>query len=234
MPAYVRECFLYSRSVANPFAGRLAPSRRVRRVRSSQNRTPERFQKRRNDIIDHSNPVSMTSFPFHRCDVVTSASEEDSDEAENRLEAVPETAPEFPNTEIRCSIRKIGARDRSRAIALRDGRRMRTTEPFTIKQCNRVADAWSVVCGPGAPVPPLSLHSFHYHHSVAVSPPLRGSLRPVVSSFLLSFPFARSPALRDALPSTLDAKVVTHPAIGYYDRSGIPRRPVDRPSGYHN
>jgi len=77
---------------------------------------PERFQKRRNDIIDHSNPVSMTSSPFHRCDVVTSASEEDSDEAENRLEAVPETAPEFPNTEIRCSIREIGARtDRGRS-----------------------------------------------------------------------------------------------------------------------
>lgn len=35
-------------------------------------------------------------------------------------------------------------------------RDLRATGPFTIKQCNRVADAWSVVCGPGVWVPPLS------------------------------------------------------------------------------
>lgn len=103
---------------------------------------------------------------------------------------------------------------------------MRTTEPFTIKQCNRVADAWSVVCGPGAPVPPLSFHSFHYGTTTPWRCPLHlgvlfdWSFPPFCS---LS-PLLYSPALRDSLPSTLDPKVVTHPPIGYYDHSGIPRR----------
>jgi len=102
---------------------------------------------------------------------------------------------------------------------------MRTTGSFTIKQCNRVADAWSVVCGPRAPVPPLSFHSFHYStttprwcpHHLEV---LFGCSFPPFCSL---YPFT-SPAHRNSLRSTLDPKMVTHPPIGYHDRSGIPRR----------
>lgn len=109
---------------------------------------------------------------------------------------------------------------------------MRATGSFTIKQCNRVADAWSVVCGPRgagegerAPVPPLSFHSFHYSTTTPRRCPhhlevLFGCSFP---PFCFSFPFAH-PAHRDSLRSTLDSKMVTHLPIGYYDPSGIPRR----------
>lgn len=79
---------------------------------------------------------------------------------------------------------------------------MRTTGPFTIKQCNRVADAWSVVCGPGVRIPPLPFHSFHrYHHSTTMSPPLGGSLQLLSCSFFSCF---SSRARRGSLPSSPD------------------------------
>lgn len=67
---------------------------------------------------------------------------------------------------------------------------MRATGSFTIKQCNRVADAWSVVCGPRAPVPPLSFHSFHCSTTTPWRCPHHLEVLFGAASFLLSFPFA--------------------------------------------
>lgn len=69
---------------------------------------------------------------------------------------------------------------------------MRTTDSFTIKQCNQVADAWNVVCGPEAPRSHLSLSTLS---SVVpplrgVSPPLKGSPARFLFSFCFLTPFA--------------------------------------------
>lgn len=57
--------------------------------------------------------------------------------------------------------RYASARIWVRSIA--DCRDLSATVAFTIKQCDRVTDAWNVVCGPGLTVPPLSLlNSFSF------------------------------------------------------------------------
>ena len=85
-------------------------------------------------------------------------------------------------------------------------RGLRAAGPFTIKQCNRVADAWSVVCGPsfGSHLPPppgfsLSSNDLSHYYLLAARPP------PLSLSFvsLHSFLLACMPIEPDSAPATL-------------------------------
>lgn len=116
-----------------------------------------------------------------------------------QLDAGTEYLQSLKNFNLPCRLKNM------RCLSVEKSWSMRTTGPFTIKQCNRVADAWSVVCGPGVRIPPLPFHSFHpvpplYHHVPTTWRFSSASLVIVFLSLLLCC------ALRGSLPSSLDPR----------------------------